>query len=156
MDICTLPEWSAAAPGNNCSLHLLQIQSLKTWMSDKVSLFDLCHYLLHFCWSRACSWHFHLLFPGYCRRMIGNVQAGNHHVSIHLQGYWVSTRLCLQTVKHHCNQHPQRNWSAVVMDVDWTWKTLLCVLVTSPTLYDPTDCSGSGSSVHEILQARIL
>ena len=37
-----------------------------------------------------------------------------------------------------------------------TWKTLQGVLVTSPTLYDPMDCSRSGSSVHEILQARIL
>ena len=35
---------------------------------------------------------------------------------------------------------------------------LMCVLVTQlcPTLCDPRDCSLPGSSVHELLQARIL
>ena len=32
----------------------------------------------------------------------------------------------------------------------------LLVIQSSPTLCDPVDCSPSGSSVHEILQARIL
>ena len=34
---------------------------------------------------------------------------------------------------------------------------MLCLVVQlCPTLYDPMDCSLPGSSVHEILQARIL
>ena len=41
------------------------------------------------------------------------------------------------------------------------WLCLVCVCVfvcaqSSPTLCDPMDCSLSGSSVHGILQARIL
>ena len=33
----------------------------------------------------------------------------------------------------------------------------MCVCTQScPTLYDPMDCSQSGSSVHRILQAKIL
>ena len=35
-------------------------------------------------------------------------------------------------------------------------KVKVLVSPSCPTLYDPTDCSLPGSSVHEILQARIL
>ena len=34
----------------------------------------------------------------------------------------------------------------------------VCVLITEsgPTLYDPMDCSPPGSSIHGVLQARVL
>ena len=40
----------------------------------------------------------------------------------------------------------------------WEWPCVLTVLVAQscPTLCDPMDCSPPGSSVHEVLQARIL
>ena len=43
---------------------------------------------------------------------------------------------------------PGRSSSCIVK---WKWKSLLC-----PTLCDPIDCSPRSSSVHRILQARIL
>ena len=36
------------------------------------------------------------------------------------------------------------------------WWTVVLVAQSSPTLWDPTDCSPPGSSVHGILQVRIL
>ena len=39
---------------------------------------------------------------------------------------------------------------------DWNYPVLCLVAQSCPTLCDPTDCSPPGSSVHEILQARIL
>ena len=40
----------------------------------------------------------------------------------------------------------------------WEWPCVLTVLVAQScaTLCDPMDCSPPGSSVHEVLQARIL
>ena len=38
----------------------------------------------------------------------------------------------------------------------WRWKVKVLVTQSCPTLYDPMDCSPPGSSVHRILQARIL
>ena len=35
-------------------------------------------------------------------------------------------------------------------------KVKVIVSQSCPTLYDPMDCSPPGSSVHEIIQARIL
>ena len=55
-----------------------------------------------------------------------------------------------------------RTWSTGVLVCSWTPFRLLgeflCVLATQlcPTLCDPMDCSPPGSSVHGILQVRIL
>ena len=35
-------------------------------------------------------------------------------------------------------------------------KVYVCILKSCPTLFNPKDCSTPGSSVHGILQARIL
>ena len=45
-----------------------------------------------------------------------------------------------------------------VSGTEWLNLRCVCVLVTqsSPTLWDPMDCGPPGSSVHGILQARIL
>ena len=49
----------------------------------------------------------------------------------------------------------QVGWSDMVTGNKTRWN---CYLVTKscPTLHDPMDCSPPGSSVHGILQARIL
>ena len=46
----------------------------------------------------------------------------------------------------------------IVIHLGLPIKTNVCVLVAQscPTLCDPMDCSSPGSSVHGILQARIL
>ena len=44
--------------------------------------------------------------------------------------------------------HPQLNYSEVKVEV--------LVIELCPTLHNPRDCSWPGSSVHGILQARIL
>ena len=45
------------------------------------------------------------------------------------------------------------NFSSPVL---WKWKVKVLVTQSSPTLCDPVDGSSSGSSVHWILQARVL
>ena len=45
----------------------------------------------------------------------------------------------------------------LILKGDHSMRTVLCLVAQSyPTLCDPTDCSPPGSSVHGILQARIL
>ena len=60
-------------------------------------------------------------------------------------------------LQHGRNQVPSRKQEArhCLIAEESSWGTVPCRLVTS-TLDDPVDCSLPGSSVHGILQARIL
>ena len=51
---------------------------------------------------------------------------------------------------------PLRNWASSVLDIFFIWCALCFVTQSCLTLCDPMDCSPAGSSVHGILQARIL
>ena len=57
-----------------------------------------------------------------------------------------------------CGKHSCRSSKRVNIELPHDPVTYLTVLVTQLclTLFDPMDCSPSGSSVHGILQARIL
>ena len=51
---------------------------------------------------------------------------------------------------------PLRNWASSVLEIFFIWCVLCLVTQSCPILCDPMDCSPAGSSVHRILQARIL
>ena len=57
------------------------------------------------------------------------------------------------TKKTHVPYH--KNGATPSPDI-WAWCLLVLVTQSCPTLCDPMDCSPPGSSVHGILQARIL
>ena len=54
------------------------------------------------------------------------------------------------------------NWKVKVLvaqlrlnSFQWNWKVKMLVAQSCPSLFNPMDCSPSGSSVHGILQARV-
>ena len=109
--------------------------------------------------------------------------SGGHNNEPKLVPVFVKVMPTAKIEKSWRDQHltPGRSWFSVVPSSQTTWvkpgltKVLPCsacdflsspVLACSwhasvlsqscPTLWDPMDCSSPGSSVHEILQARIL
>ena len=93
----------------------------------------------------------------------GKGSLGNHffqYIVLSHTCVWSSLRLALPREAGGKCPHLQALQGKAIGDsfsIDWNSKTK-CVLVTQlcPTLCDMIDCSPTGSSVQEILQARIL
>ena len=57
---------------------------------------------------------------------------------------------------HSCIVSNSKTYASNISPLTWTWKKESEVAQSCPSLCDPVDCSPPGSSVHGILQARIL
>ena len=65
-----------------------------------------------------------------------------------------SKGLSLKALVRGRNLELSENFQLTPAEAEKKWKCLVTQLC--PTLWDPTDCSLPGSSVHGILQARVL
>ena len=69
---------------------------------------------------------------------------------------WSPQSMGLQRVGHNGVTEQQQDWLYLGVRSPTCCVVLCSVTQFCPTLWDPTDCSPQGSSVHGILQARIL